>query len=473
MRGWIVAALLMVVVQISIVPFLGHAIWRAGVPNELDVRAPNLEPVKQNVESIQKITEEVKKDAELRIQAARTEAAETVANIRKNATETIAKTRQEILGLKEQVKSCASIKTELEYAQEQNEKMKMQMEKMNKYFDEEKRAFERKHEQIELFTNTKEENGFRPILVTVAHHPRQDLLGSFALPTVYLLSIAFRYGWALEIFPYEGSEGQETLKQVLALGPKSSKGWGSGLQDVTNRKNHNPMELNEVVYDKLGFFPEQPDPSPDESKWVDVEPLPAPGPKLDEICRNNAIPRNGFLNCLLQVPIDSEDDNTYVAQWHIEEHGGTDAFFTESFRNIIRKRFWKVNRHRLKHYSDEVDSSEYNIAMHIRRGDVPKKMKKRWTEQSVFATVARRICESHPGAIVHVFSSGKNTDGGWEEIENIGGKCGSIIFHLDEYEFDTWAHLVAADSLVISKSTFSYVPALISGGDVYFPHDYW
>jgi hypothetical protein len=77
--------------------------------------------------------------------------------------------------------------------------------------------------------------------------------------------------------------------------------------------------------------------------------------------------------------------------------------------------------------------------------------------------------------VIHVYSSGKNRDGGWSVLEKeLGnGVCHDVKFHLDGVEFDDWTHFVAADALVLSKSTFSYVPALFATGEVYFAQSYW
>jgi hypothetical protein len=90
--------------------------------------------------------------------------------------------------------------------------------------------------------------------------------------------------------------------------------------------------------------------------------------------------------------------------------------------------------------------------------------------------VARRIRNAHPGVVdVHVFSSGKNRDGNWSVLEKVGSndECRSVAFHLDDDEFDTWAHMVAADALVMSKSAFSVIPAILSAREVHLPGEYW
>ena len=91
---------------------------------------------------------------------------------------------------------------------------------------------------------------------------------------------------------------------------------------------------------------------------------------------------------------------------------------------------------------------------------------------------------------IHVFSSGVNGDGKWSVMEDLARSsrnnehqnssqqqsspvCSNVYFHLDELEFDSWTFFIAADALVISPSTFSYIPALIRRDNVYFPRKYW
>jgi hypothetical protein len=150
---------------------------------------------------------------------------------------------------------------------------------------------------------------------------------------------------------------------------------------------------------------------------------------------------------------------------------------------------------------------DFHVAMHIRRGDILHP--DRWTNQTVFANVGRTICEQnaqlHPTmkTYIHVFSSGPNRDGDWSIMESIGQMntinnisiidndddsnmttpsssssslpppCAGVYFHLNEIEYDSWTFMIAADALVISKSTFSYVPALIRYRNVYMPLRYW
>jgi hypothetical protein len=180
-----------------------------------------------------------------------------------------------------------------------------------------------------------EMHDLQPILVTIAHQPRNDLLGSFVGPTLHLLAIAVRNGWALEILPFEGSQGEKAVKFLFGLGHNISKGWGSGFIDASSRKDYDPAKLNAMSYDNLGFFPKMPDPAPrNTSKWIDIDAksgIPKPGPELREMCKNKAIPGNGFLRCRLWFPPNFPGQEAHFLMSYIEQNGGGGRLFQPVF----------------------------------------------------------------------------------------------------------------------------------------------
>jgi hypothetical protein len=64
-------------------------------------------------------------------------------------------------------------------------------------------------------------------------------------------------------------------------------------------------------------------------------------------------------------------------------------------------------------------------------------------------------------------------DGNDHNTITIPPVCANVYIHLDEVEFDTWTFMIAADALVISPSTFGYVPSLIRYNNVYYPRKFW
>jgi hypothetical protein len=291
--------------------------------------------------------------------------------------------------------------------------------------------------------------------VTITHEPRYDLLGSFVSPSIYLHAVTQFYGWRLVILPFAGSLQEEILRNNFQLGDKIDKAWGTGFQDANRRKHYDPMKLNTDAHDFMNFLPIVSNASAHNYEWIKVHDIPLPQ-ELPVICKNAT--RTG--QCYLRLP-----DNPHFIQNYMHRVGGYDQFFSESFRDHLRTKFLS-NKPSPRHF----DQGTFNIAIHVRRGDILDPI--RWIEQSVYVVVARRICQQHPEAAVHVFSSGPNRDGNWSSLETLSSDCKSVSFHIDEHEFDTWLHMVSAEAFVMSKSSFSIVPALLSRGDVYFPHGY-
>ena len=133
-----------------------------------------------------------------------------------------------------------------------------------------------------------------------------------------------------------------------------------------------------------------------------------------------------------------------------------------------------VDRFSLKYYSSGKDSlteyydpSRLNVAVHVRRGDVraDNKHVNRYTPNAHVASVveearsAARSLGLTPS--VHLYSEGDETEFG--ELRDM-----DITFHLGESPFLTFHNMVRADVLLMSKSTFSYVAALLSRGVVVY-----
>jgi hypothetical protein len=275
---------------------------------------------------------------------------------------------------------------------------------------------------------------------------------------MYLYPVAKYYNWTFEVFPFAGSEQEQILKSLFALGDTIDAGWGSGFQDASHRSDYDPSKLNVGAHDAMGFFPDVSPASIRSLDWVEIAEVPTPA-QLSTICQNHSMNNH----CYIKLP-----DEPHVIQDHMVKAGGFDKFITPELQKHMLTEFLKQNEHRLTHYRP----GSYNIAIHVRRGDILDP--DRWIDQSVYAALARRICEQHGSekqVDIHIFSSGKNRDGGWEMLENIG--CGNVVFHLDELEFDSWTHMATADALVLSKSAFSAVPALLNLGEVYYPSGFW
>lgn len=124
------------------------------------------------------------------------------------------------------------------------------------------------------------------------------------------------------------------------------------------------------------------------------------------------------------------------------------------------------------------DSAYYNVALHIRRQVVidskmieenEEQRAKRWTGNEYYEEVLKTLVNMDVGKPIkiHVFSTGKP-----EEFESFK-KYGDVRFCSDLDEYASFVHLVYADLLVTSKSSFSYKPALMSKGIKVCPDGFW
>lgn len=121
--------------------------------------------------------------------------------------------------------------------------------------------------------------------------------------------------------------------------------------------------------------------------------------------------------------------------------------------------------------------ANFNIAIHVRRGDIVAgqanqnpNLLLRWQDNSYFervlSTVVNHVYPQKTIAI-YLFSQGVRSE--FPEFE----KYKNIHFCLDMNAQDSFLHMVNADVLITSKSSFSYKPALLSNGIKISPKNFW
>jgi hypothetical protein len=123
------------------------------------------------------------------------------------------------------------------------------------------------------------------------------------------------------------------------------------------------------------------------------------------------------------------------------------------------------------------DAESFNIAIHVRRGDIVKGQENqnpnlllRWQGndyfQKVLSSVVENIKTNKPIAI-YLFSQGVKSD--FPEFDQFS----NLHFCLEMNAQDSFLHMVFADLLITSKSSFSYKPALLSIGIKICPKYFW
>ena len=153
-------------------------------------------------------------------------------------------------------------------------------------------------------------------------------------------------------------------------------------------------------------------------------------------------------------------------QFYKDQFGIMDVLKTKFFNAASRKNDVLI-------YAKE----DFNIAIHVRRGDIVvgqkngnKNLQLRWQDNTYFVTVIKTVLDNisteRPVRIYLFSQGGKEEFGEFEQFPN-------IHFCLNMSAQDSFLHMVYADLLISSKSSFSYKPALISNGIKVCPANFW
>lgn len=95
-------------------------------------------------------------------------------------------------------------------------------------------------------------------------------------------------------------------------------------------------------------------------------------------------------------------------------------------------------------------------------------MSKRWLSLDYFENIVKQVSEKTGDLLdIYLFSQGDKKD--YQCFE----KYGNVRYCFDMSDQESFLHMVRADILVISKSSFSYKPALLADGIRICPPDFW
>ena len=113
--------------------------------------------------------------------------------------------------------------------------------------------------------------------------------------------------------------------------------------------------------------------------------------------------------------------------------------------------------------TNHYNNGKFNIALHIRRGDVqPDYNGGRYTSNEFYLAQMQYLSEIYADKdiLFHIYSEGSE-----EEFACFTNS--NTVLHLNEDVKSTFIGLIASDVLVQSKSSFSYVAGLLTNGIVY------
>jgi hypothetical protein len=174
----------------------------------------------------------------------------------------------------------------------------------------------------------------------------------------------------------------------------------------------------------------------------------------------------------LQKKIIASYSNQKVVFVAEQDQGYTDQF---GVMEVIKEKFHTAPPRKL----DQLifDSKNFNIAIHVRRGDIVigqdnqnPNLLLRWQENNYFEKVLFTVLENlktEKPIAIYLFSQGETTD--FPEFR----KFDNLHFCLEMNAQDSFLHMVNADLVITSKSSFSYKPALLSNGIKVCPQNFW
>ena len=128
-------------------------------------------------------------------------------------------------------------------------------------------------------------------------------------------------------------------------------------------------------------------------------------------------------------------------------------FYNDHVLNLFREMYFSKDKPHINY-----NESFKNIALHIRRGDVNIiKYPSRFISNQEYIELLKKIDLSN--SVIHIFSEGKNED--FQDIINNFPE-NNFEMHLNANIQKTFHSLVMADTLVLSKSSFSYCAGLLN-----------
>ena len=169
----------------------------------------------------------------------------------------------------------------------------------------------------------------------------------------------------------------------------------------------------------------------------------------------------------------------------ISSYSGQKVVFLAEQDQFYRDQFGVMHEIQKKFYSapsrvnDRLifDKNCFNIAIHVRRGDIMESIGKvnsnitmRYQGNEYFIQAlktALAYLKDKENIQIYLFSQSQEKD--FPEFTNFD----NLHFCLDMGAQESFLHMVYADALITSKSSFSYKPALLSKGLKFCPVDFW
>ena len=139
----------------------------------------------------------------------------------------------------------------------------------------------------------------------------------------------------------------------------------------------------------------------------------------------------------------------------------------------IQRKFY--NAPARKNYFLIYDSNHYNVAIHVRRGDImtnpnnPNWNMRILSNEYFYHALKESLRIIKTGKKIHIYFFSQGTPDDFPEFKEFK----NLHWCFDMSAQQSFLHMVYADLLITSKSSFSYKPALLNKGIKVCPKDFW
>lgn len=216
-----------------------------------------------------------------------------------------------------------------------------------------------------------------------------------------------------------------------------------------------------------------------DSSWDEFLGFKATDPSVDELKRQGYIIR--------RLPYFKEGDAT-EERWQtriIESYSGKKVVFIASQDQFYKNQFGVIDEIQKRFYNApsrinqilKYDSKHLNIAIHVRRGDILEDptnpgLTMRFLSNNYFEHVLEQVVNhfsQKTDKALHIWFFSQGRPENYPEFATYS----NLHWCLDMGAQESFLHMVYADILITSKSSFSYKPALLNRGVKICPKNFW
>lgn len=204
----------------------------------------------------------------------------------------------------------------------------------------------------------------------------------------------------------------------------------------------------------------------------------------DEVQASDLI-KKGWKKVILPLFNEFDENQVSIIRRIISSYSGEkvvfyleqDQFYHDQYSVMddIKRKFYKIHDRSSERL--EYDRNEFNIAVHVRRGDIVQKsdennpnLTMRWLDNDYFVQALRytlSIIHTDKDVHIYLFSQGEKED--YAEFNAFP----NVTYCLNMGAQESFLHMVYADVIITSKSSFSYKSVLLSDGLKVCPKNFW